>query len=163
MKKLVVLISMLFGVIVANAQKSYAIEEAQARAFDVTPNSFVKPLTVEVQVDQAKGRITDVWELSPQEFLPLVGEKGITEENGKRNLRNFALFKSCQKHKCDVIVAPTFHIKSENTANGITVTVVGFVANFVNWKTMDEKDLMWINVERADPRRVGQAYTPACK
>jgi hypothetical protein len=38
--------------------------------------------------------------------------------------------------------------------------VVGFVANFINWKTMDEKDVLWINVERADPRKVGQSYTP---
>jgi hypothetical protein len=157
-KQLFFLFAVLMSVSV-NAQKNVAIEDAQARAFDVTPNSYVKPLTVELQVDQAKGRITDVWQLTAEEMLPLVNEKA-TDEQVKQNLRNYALFKSCQKHNCDVIVAPTFHLKSENIAKGITITVVGFVANFINWKTMDEKDVLWINVERADPRKVGQSYTP---
>ncbi len=143
----------------ASAQKTVKFEDAQARAFDVVPNSYVKPLTVELKVDEAKGRITDVWEIKPEDMLALINEKDPAEVQ-KQNLRNYAVYKSSQKHNCDVIVAPVFNIRTEDVSKGVTVTIVGFTANFVNWKTMDEKDVLWMNIERADPRKVGQTYTP---
>lgn len=143
----------------ASAQKTVKFENAQARAFDVIPQSYVKPLTVELEVDQKKGRITDKWEITPEKLIELVNEKDNFEVQ-MQNLRNYAIYMSSQKHQCDVIVAPTFNVASSDVSKGVTVTLIGFTANFKNWKTMDESDFHWINVERADPRKVGQDYTP---
>mgnify|MGYP006873026689 FL=1 len=159
MRKILCFVAMAITALGASAQKTVKFEDAQARAFDVVPNSYVKPLTVELKVDEAKGRITDVWEIKPEDMLALINEKDPAEVQ-KQNLRNYAVYKSSQKHNCDVIVAPVFNIRTEDVSKGVTVTIVGFTANFVNWKTMDEKDVLWMNIERADPRKVGQTYTP---
>lgn len=159
MRKIILLLAVMAASLTASAQKSVKFENNQARAFDVVPNSYVKPLTVELKIDEQKGRITDVWEIKPEDLIALVNEKDPSEVQ-MQNLRNYAIFKSSQKHNCDVIVAPVFSIRSEDVARGVNVTIIGFCANFVNWKTMDEKDLLWMNIERADPRKVGQAYTP---
>ncbi|MBQ8968801.1 MAG: hypothetical protein IJ064_03585 [Bacteroidaceae bacterium] len=159
MKKLFLLSVACMLSLAVSAQKTVKFENNQARAFDVVPNSYVKPLTVELKIDEQKGRITDVWEIRPDELIALVNEKDAGDVQ-MQNLRNYAIFKSSQKHNCDVIVAPIFNIRSEDVSRGVTVTLIGFCANFVNWKTMDDKDVLWMNVERADPRKVGQSYTP---
>lgn len=159
MKRLLIVAAMAATTLGVMAQKTVKFENAQARAFDVVPNSYVKPLTVELKIDEQKGRITDVWEIRPDELMALVNEKDAGEVQ-MQNLRNYAIFKSSQKHNCDVIVAPTFNIRSNDVSQGVTVTLIGFCANFVNWKTMEDKDVLWMNIERADPRKVGQSYTP---
>lgn len=159
MKRLLIVAAMAATTLGVMPQKTVKFENAQARAFDVVPNSYVKPLTVELKIDEQKGRITDVWEIRPDELMALVNEKDAGEVQ-MQNLRNYAIFKSSQKHNCDVIVAPTFNIRSNDVSQGVTVTLIGFCANFVNWKTMEDKDVLWMNIERADPRKVGQSYTP---
>ena len=159
MKKFLTFVALTFVAMAVSAQKTIKFENNQARAFDVVPNSYVKPLTVELKIDETKGRVTDVWEIRPEELIALVNEKDPGDVQ-MQNLRNYAIFKSSQKHQCDVIVAPVFNIHSDDVARGVTVTLIGFCANFANWKTMEDKDVMWINVERADPRKVGQSYTP---
>lgn len=43
------------------------IQDTQARLLDVTSNAYVKPLTVELKVDQSKGRIRDEWTLTREQ------------------------------------------------------------------------------------------------
>lgn len=70
----------------------------------------MKPLTVELEVDQKKGRITDKWEITPEKLIELVNEKDNFEVQ-MQNLRNYAIYMSSQKHQCDVI---TFIINEKN-------------------------------------------------
>ena len=60
-KKLILVIFLTFiGAIGAYAQKTNVrMQETQARLLDVTSNAYVKPLTVELQIDKSKGRIKD--------------------------------------------------------------------------------------------------------
>ena len=65
-KKLILVIFLTFiGAIGAYAQKTNVrMQETQARLLDVTSNAYVKPLTVELQIDKSKGRIKDEWTLT---------------------------------------------------------------------------------------------------
>lgn len=143
MKK--ILFMMLFamiGVAAAQAQKTTVrIQDTQARLLDVNSNAYVKPLTVELQVDKTKGRIRDEW--------PLTKEQAENEMQGDiTNIRSYAVYMSSQKHNADVIVAATFNLRTNDAGNGYIITVVGYPAVFVNWKTADASDYEWIRMEK---------------
>ena len=133
----------------AMAQKTnqvISMKETQARLLDVMSNAYVKPLTVELEVI-GKGRIRDKWELTGAELMDL----GVITANGTidlANIRSYGVYKSAEKHNCDVIVAATFNFDTEDLKNGGVLEVVGFPANFVNWKTADDNDLKWIQMEK---------------
>ena len=127
-KKLILVIFLTFiGAIGAYAQKTNVrMQETQARLLDVTSNAYVKPLTVELQIDKSKGRIKDEWTLT----------------------REHAIYMSSQKHNADVIVAATFNVKTNDDGNGYKVTVIGYPATFINWKTAEASDYEWIRMEK---------------
>lgn len=119
-KKLILVIFLTFiGAIGAYAQKTNVrMQETQARLLDVTSNAYVKPLTVELQIDKSKGRIKDEWTLTR--------EQAEQEMNGDLvNIRSYAIYMSSQKHNADVIVAATFNVKTNDDGNGYKVTVIG--------------------------------------
>ena len=108
-KKLILVIFLTFiGAIGAYAQKTNVrMQETQARLLDVTSNAYVKPLTVELQIDKSKGRIKDEWTLTR--------EQAEQEMNGDLvNIRSYAIYMSSQKHNADVIVAATFNVKTND-------------------------------------------------
>ena len=116
-KKLILVIFLTFiGAIGAYAQKTNVrMQETQARLLDVTSNAYVKPLTVELQIDKSKGRIKDEWTLTR--------EQAEQEMNGDLvNIRSYAIYMSSQKHNADVIVAATFNVKTNDDGNGYKVT-----------------------------------------
>lgn len=49
-------------------------------------------------------------------------------------------------HDCDVIVAATFNIRT--AGDGYEVNIIGYPANFVNWKTATQADYEWIQMEK---------------
>ena len=159
MKKIILLSSLLAIALAAEAQKTTRVENPQARLVDVSPSAFVRPLVADLKVDDAKGRISDVWTLQPSELAGLLnGDMSFDQK--LENLRNYALSRSVQKHNCDVIVAPTFNISTTDFAKGVSITVMGFTANFTNWRTMSDADIIWVNAERSDPHKLGQQYNP---
>ena len=142
-KKLILVIFLTFiGAIGAYAQKTNVrMQETQARLLDVTSNAYVKPLTVELQIDKSKGRIKDEWTLTR--------EQAEQEMNGDLvNIRSYAIYMSSQKHNEDVIVAATFNVKTNDDGNGYKVTVIGYPATFINWKTAEASDYEWIRMEK---------------
>lgn len=142
MKKLLLTFAIIVGGIsAANAQKtSVKIHDTQARTVDVSPTTYVKPLTVELEVS-ANGKVTDVWPLSKKQVEEEMG--GVLE-----NIRSWGLYASCQKWKADVIVAPIFNFKTNDEGDGYILTVIGFPATFKNWRTATENDYEWIRLEK---------------
>lgn len=126
----------------AYAQKDKVkIQDTQARLLDVTSNAYVKPLTVELKIDQSKGRIRDEWTLTK--------EQAESEMKGDIvNIRSYAVYMSSQKHNADVIVAATFNFRTNDEGTGYLITVVGYPATFQNWKTADNTDYEWIRMEK---------------
>jgi hypothetical protein len=89
------------------------------------------------QIDKSKGRIKDEWTLTR--------EQAEQEMNGDLvNIRSYAIYMSSQKHNADVIVAATFNVKTNDDGNGYKVTVIGYPATFINWKTAEASDYEWI-------------------
>lgn len=143
MKKLLLFTLFIFiATIGALAQKTTVkIQDTQARLLDVQSNGYVKPLTVELKVDESKGRVRDTW--------PLTKEQVEVEMRGDiANIRSYAIYMSSKKHNADVIVAATFNFKTSEHADGYEMEVVGFPATFINWKTATPADYEWIRMEK---------------
>lgn len=138
MKKILTAAVVLLAMAV-NAQKttSYRYEDTEARALDMVSTGYVKPLTVELKVDEAKGRQRFSYDM----------DKDFVENDMKgdvENIRSYGLFKASSDANCDVIVAPTFHLYTNNKG-GYTLEVVGYAGVFVNWKTLTNEDMSWID------------------
>ncbi|MDE6175041.1 MAG: hypothetical protein K2F88_05705 [Duncaniella sp.] len=128
-----------------HAQKTvkFDYQTSQARLLDVNPTTYVKPLVAELVVDTSNGRIRDKWELNAAELAARVitGDDNATV----RNLRSYAVFKSSEKHDCDVVVAATFDVRI--TESGAQISIVGYPANFANWSSSKIADYEWIMIE----------------
>ncbi len=121
----------------------FDIRDSQARVLDVYPSTYIKPVIAELTVDTATGRIRDTWPLSAEELMArtIKNDPAATLQN----LRTYAVYKSSEKHNCDVVIAATFDIRI--TEQGATINIVGYPANFSNWKTGTIADYDWIRHE----------------
>lgn len=120
--------------------KRTTLQETQARVLDINPNAYVKPLTVEIEM-LPTGKVCDIWTLTADQVNSLNCDLA--------NIRSWGVFQSSKKHNCDLIVACTFDFRTDETSpNMYLLTVVGFPAKFVNWKTADESDYEWIRIEK---------------
>lgn len=127
------------------AQKTvkFEMQESQARVLDVNPSTYVKPVIAELSVDTSKGRLHDTWTLDANELAARVIKND--DKATLQNLRTYAVYKSSEKAKCDVLIAATFDIRI--TDEGASITVIGYPANFTNWKTGTVADYEWIKNE----------------
>ncbi len=123
-----------------NATVRFDIQDSQARVLDVYPSTYIKPVIAELTVDTSMGRIRDVWPLTAPELAARTINNNATAT--LQNLRTYAVFKSSEKHNCDVVIAATFDIHI--TERGATITIVGYPANFSNWQTGTVADYEWI-------------------
>ena len=132
MKRTVFMMIALAMCTISFAQKTeFKFQATQARLLDVMSNAYVKPLTVELQIISSK--------LTKQEVEQDM--KGDLE-----NVRSYAVYRASQLHDCDVIVAATFNIRT--AGDGYEVNIIGYPANFVNWKTATQADYEWIQMEK---------------
>lgn len=96
------------------------------------------------KIDKETSRLTDYWFITRETFDKVfVRNNRIDEEN----LRNYAVFRSQQYHKCDVILAPVFNYRTAtNDEKGVagdvflTLTVIGYAGEFVNFRQATEED-----------------------
>lgn len=121
-------------------------QSSQSRFLETSPNAYMKPLVAEVVVDKAKGRIRDSWTIDAIDLSSRTIEGNLAAT--LLNLKSYALFKSAEKHNCDMIIVPTFDIHITNT--GATISVAGYPANFSNWTTGTTADYDWILLERGE-------------
>ena len=140
MKKTLLVGMALLSSIICFAQKgTYHFQDTQARLLDVMTNAYVKPLTVELQVLANKHR----------EWTIELTNKDVEQMNGElNNIRSFAIYSISKKEDCDVIVAATINVKSKDDGTGFLINVVGYPANFINWKTATQEDYEWIRMEK---------------
>lgn len=129
--------------IAADKTVRFDFQTSEARTLDVYPSTYIHPLVAEVVVDTKTGRIHDTWTLSVEDFT--ARQNPDNDAATLNNLRAYGLFKSSEKHNCDLIIAATFDIKI--TDQGTTINLVGYPANFSNWATATNADYYWINLE----------------
>lgn len=130
MKKVLTgLMSLLLCGSIATAREveTYEFQVAQARLLDATPDVQVTPLKAEVKVVGKRMRKTIKLTTAQLNSMTVQNNDAATIQN----LRNYAVFKLCDKYDFDILVAATFDVNI--TEKGATVRVVGYPANFVNW------------------------------
>lgn len=144
MKKLFLMVLFAcIGIIGVQAQKTTVeFRATQARLLDVVSNAYVKPLTVELKVDTSKGRVSNTWPLSKKTAEVSMG-------GDLANIRSWGVYMSATYHQADVIVAATFNLETDpENPDFYKLTVIGYPATFVNWKTATEEDYEWIRMEK---------------
>ncbi len=146
MKRILLGFLCLAGVTSAFAQKTvkFDFQTSEARTLDLYPSTYIHPLIAEVVVDTKTGRIHDTWTLSLADFK--ARQYPDNDAATLQNLRAYGLFKSSEKHNCDIIVAATFDIKISD--EGAVISLVGYPANFSNWSTGSKADYDWIVLEK---------------
>lgn len=145
--------------IAGNAQKNNTLlfENTQSRvAAESVMNIYVRPLTVEVEVikglrlaqgqQTVDGRVTITY-ARDSEWV----EKTMRGELDE--IRSWAVFQACKDCSADVILVPTFSFSNNrdnmgNIIDGYQITIVGFPAKFINWKTATPADYEWIQMEQ---------------
>lgn len=109
--------------------------QSQSRMLEPQQQVFVRPLVVDLNVTTNE-RQKAVWP------FPDVDITKMTVQDVS-NLKINALYLTTQKFDADVIVAPTFDIRT--VKKGIEITVIGFPAKYQNWKVATkEEDYQWI-------------------
>lgn len=141
MKKVIVTLSMMVALLITVGcySVSTVVRDTQVKMVDMNAPSYVKPLVAELLVKKGidgESSIRDEWKFSEEDVISL--------NNDVEKLKNRAAFLSTQKHLCDVIVSPMFDVY---IADGkATVTVNGYPAVYVNFRTMEDKDTTWLQV-----------------
>lgn len=118
--------------------------DTQARVQEVMTAAYARPLVVDLIVDTTRGRsgrVEDPWVFPRKEVEIDMG-------GSLENLRARAVYKSADKYKADIIVAPMFIIKLKENEKEYEVIVTGFPARFKNWKPVSESDYEWIRTEK---------------
>lgn len=144
MKKMLVLFISLFawaGMNHVSAQKATTVVKthfSQARLIEPSMNVYSKPLIADLVVDQSK-RIKNV--------VPFTNAEVAALKDDVAEVRAAALFQTIDKLNCDVIVAASFDICTNDEGTGFNVTVLGYPASYQNWRTAQDSDLKWISQE----------------
>lgn len=145
MKKSFLLVAMaLCFAYAANAQKTEKVEtyqSTQARALDAEANAYVKPLIVDLKVI-SRTRIRYKLDLTLDEVAAFRGNE--------KDIRAYGVFRACKDNDCDVIVGVTFNLKGDNST-GYQLEVVGYPANYDNWRTASQEDFEWIRQDKVLP------------
>ena len=117
----------------ASSQKTVKVDfqASQARFLETSSSAYMKPLVAEVVVDKTKGRIRDTWEIDAVELSSrtIQGDAQATI----LNLKSYALFKSAEKHNCDMIIVPTFDYSAPQNLDRLLAEKI--ITNFANkWR-----------------------------
>lgn len=140
MKKVIMTLAIALTMMSCAMQKTSVDEQyTQARMLDVRADAHVKPLTVEVEIDRAAGRISETWSYTKEDITAMGGDLS--------NIRANGLYKTAQKHSADIIVAPLFDLRTAEDGT-YRLTVIGYPGNFVNWKSLEAKDSVWMSLNK---------------
>ncbi|MBO6118727.1 MAG: hypothetical protein J6P44_09310 [Bacteroidales bacterium] len=137
-----------------NANVEVVVQNAQARIADMEAEAFIKPVTAEIKVNEAAGRIKDVWTFTADEVKAMGSDIS--------NIRARGAYLSSVKHDADLIFAPLFNFQSVS-GNKFELTVVGYPANFVNFKTIEAKDAEWLNIKKIYKTSEREKIAPVIK
>ncbi len=109
--------------------------QSQSRMLEPQQQVFVRPLVVDLKVTTTE-RQKAVWPFPDVDITKMT----IADV---ANLKVNSLYLTAQKYDADVIVAPTFDIRT--VKKGIEITVIGFPAKYENWKVASKpEDYQWI-------------------
>lgn len=146
-KYLMVIICLLATVVTVDAQtKKVNFRQSQTRMAEPVISVYAKPLVADLKVGET--RINDTFDFTNSEIEAL--------GNDIPNLRARAMFMANQKHNCDMLVSASFDIVSKSDGTGYEVTVMGYPATYINWRSAQTSDEEWIRTAKMNQTAGGE-------
>ncbi|MDX9695718.1 MAG: hypothetical protein RBT49_08010 [Bacteroidales bacterium] len=118
-------------------EKFYSYDESTARYLSPEISGFVTPTVADLNVSDT--RITHVETF--QNTLKESDLNNIEESGTVQYFKNFTIAQAVKKYNADVIVAPIFDIKTSEDFSTITITVIGYPANYINFRKATSDDI----------------------
>jgi len=120
-------------------------QQSQSRVIEPKQDVFIVPLVADIQVMDKQER---------QDYGPYPTPVNATPQSATFDdivtwLKSDALWKANREANSDLIVAATFNIKSDDKGKNYLVTVSGYPAKFINFRSLklDKiEDYEWISV-----------------
>jgi len=128
-----------------NAAGQALVEHAQSRVIEPKQDVFIVPLVADIQVTDKQVR----QDYGPFQFSFDKVAGLTTYEDIVSWLKASALYNANREADSDLIVAATFKITTDAKAKGYVVTVSGYPAKFVNFRSLKldkPEDYDWISV-----------------
>lgn len=122
-------------------EKFYSYDESTARYLSPEMSGFVTPTVADLKVTETK--ITHVETF--QNTLRQSDLNDIEHSGTIQYFKNFTIAQAVKKYNADVIVAPIFDVKTSEDFSTITITVMGYPANYINFRkaTTDDINLVY--------------------
>ena len=138
---------------------TYEYSSSQARVLDVVTNAHIKPLVAEIEIITPSelralssklspsaeisdgSRMVDVISYTDAQVKALKGDESQLKAN--------ATFQLCQRYSADVLVGALYNVYTNESHDGYDVKVIFFPARIVNWRSIVNEDMIWINREKA--------------
>lgn len=115
----------------------YSYDASTVRYLTPSMSGFITPVTADLQVSADK--ITYVETFSNN--LTIRDINSIDNSGTVAYYKNYTVVQAVKKYNADVIVAPIFNIKTSEDFSTITVTVIGYPANYVNFRKATPEDI----------------------
>ena len=128
--------------ITAQAQKKGQVgyDEATAQSVEPKTTAHVTPVVADVKVSATKITHTET-------FSNALTENDVTYPSISAEIsymKNYTLNRAAKKSNADLIVAPSYEIRTSDNMQTITVEVSGYPASYVNFRTASDQDLSLI-------------------
>lgn len=118
-------------------ERYYSYDESTARYLTPGMSGFVTPTVADLKVTET--RITHVETF--QNTLKQSDLNDIEQSGTVQYFKNFTIAQAVKKYNADVIVAPIFDLKTSEDFSTITITVIGYPANYVNFRKATTEDI----------------------
>ena len=151
----------------ANAQKVSSFHHNEGRIKEPVHNMFVKPMVADIQIlpnpDAGKEREVVFVEGEGKKRTERVkkfpikaddifvytfhmskDEVEIAYKGEIQNIRSYAIYRVLTEYNAHCLVADLVNIDTENADKGYTITVMGFLGKYVNWRLPKQEDYDWM-------------------
>lgn len=130
-------IVVILAVACTTTEMFYSYDESTARYLSPDMTGFVTPTAADLKV--AEVRISHI-ETFPN-TLKQSDIDDIENSGAVSYMKNFTIAQAVKKYNADVIVAPIFDIKTSEDFSTITITVIGYPANYINFRKATPEDV----------------------
>lgn len=126
----------------AQAQKKGQLgyDEATAQSVEPKITAHVTPVVADVKVTSTRITHSETFSNALTEYD--VSNPTISAEINY--MKNYTLNRAAKKSNADLIVAPSFEIRTSENMQTITVEVSGYPASYINFRTASDQDLSLI-------------------
>lgn len=132
MKKLLITVSVALLMCSCGVSK---VNVTDVKVVEANASVLAKPLVADIEINQEIGKIRDTLFYSVMNYQQNKIQEYIYYNDGLAKIK--------AKYGADVIVNPSFDVEKLGTEYKLIIT--GWVANYINFRPIEEKDIWWTN------------------